>query len=292
MNSPTELDLAHRLILRAARKAPAALAERLEEEWLADLAARLGSASRLRLAIGCCWATMIIARDFQVPQLAATAAGAGHKPLFAELRNDLPLLSRRTVTFIVIAGLHALLIYAFASGFVQKVATSIPDRMRGVIIEQVQPLPPPTVQKFNPTITMNRSVPIVEPGRFDFPPDAIATHDAPVGAPTGPETAPATRTVVRVAGGPGTGFPSTEDYYPSASRRASESGVSHVQVCVDAQGRLTADPILARSSGIRRLDEAAVNLAKAGSGHYRPTTEDGQPVSSCFPYRIRFELTN
>ena len=37
-------DIARRLIQRAARKAPAALAARLEEEWLADLQSRAGAA--------------------------------------------------------------------------------------------------------------------------------------------------------------------------------------------------------------------------------------------------------
>jgi hypothetical protein len=33
-------------------------------------------------------------------------------------------------------------------------------------------------------------------------------------------------------------------------------------------------------------------LARAGSGHYRPTTEDGRPVTACYPIKIRFELRN
>ncbi|TLY91210.1 MAG: energy transducer TonB, partial [Gammaproteobacteria bacterium] len=46
----------------------------------------------------------------------------------------------------------------------------------------------------------------------------------------------------------------------------------------------------ARSSGSARLDDGALKLAHAGSGHYRPTTEDGRPVDSCYVFRIRFEL--
>ncbi|HYM29333.1 MAG TPA: hypothetical protein VET66_14380 [Steroidobacteraceae bacterium] len=40
----------------------------------------------------------------------------------------------------------------------------------------------------------------------------------------------------------------------------------------------------------RLLDGGALALARAGSGHYRPATEDGRPVSACFPFRIRFEM--
>jgi periplasmic protein TonB len=98
--------------------------------------------------------------------------------------------------------------------------------------------------------------------------------------------------VVRTAGGPGTGFPHTDDYYPALSRRIGEAGTAIVQVCVDGQGRLTSAPQVTHTSGYARLDQGALNLAQAGSGHYRPATEDGHPVSSCYPYRIKFELNN
>jgi hypothetical protein len=70
-----QTDLAYRLIRRAARSAPPALAARLEEEWSADLATRAGTFSRLRLAIGCFWATGVITRDFAVPQMATANTG-------------------------------------------------------------------------------------------------------------------------------------------------------------------------------------------------------------------------
>jgi TonB family protein len=71
-----------------------------------------------------------------------------------------------------------------------------------------------------------------------------------------------------------------------------EQGNVTVQVCVDGKGRLTSDPTTLQSAGSPRLDEGALKLARAGSGHYRATTEDGQPVNSCYPLRIRFELKN
>src|SRR5580658_6603565 len=117
-------EVARRLIQHAARKAPAALAARLEEEWLADLQTRNGSLAQLRLAIGCCWATGVITREFRVPQLAAVGAP---KTLWGELRPDLPLLSRRTVAFILIAAVHVLLIYVFTTGLAQHVAASLPE---------------------------------------------------------------------------------------------------------------------------------------------------------------------
>ena len=95
---------------------------------------------------------------------------------------------------------------------------------------------------------------------------------------------------MRQVGGPGRGFPNTEGFYPAASRRAGEQGVSTVRVCVDATGHLTGEPSIARSSGIARLDEGALTLARAGSGYYRSTVEDGNPVADCYAFRIHFTL--
>ena len=71
--------IGQRLIRRAARGAPESLSQRLEEEWLADFAARAPSAmSRLRFALGCCWATQVIAIEFQpssVPAAGPAVAG-------------------------------------------------------------------------------------------------------------------------------------------------------------------------------------------------------------------------
>ena len=95
-----------------------------------------------------------------------------------------------------------------------------------------------------------------------------------------------------VPGGPGSGFPSTDDFYPDASIRLGEKGLVTVRACVDAKGRLISEPTIVQSTGSARLEEGALRLAKAGSGHYRATTEDGRPVDSCYAFRIRFDLRN
>jgi TonB family protein len=91
-------------------------------------------------------------------------------------------------------------------------------------------------------------------------------------------------------GGPGRGFPNTEEYYPASAIRSRQQGAAIVRTCVDERGRLTATPTLTQSSGTAILDGGALKLAKAGSGHYRPTTEDGRPVSSCYEFRITFHM--
>ncbi|HUN72835.1 MAG TPA: biopolymer transporter ExbD [Steroidobacteraceae bacterium] len=55
--------IAHRLIERAACRAPRHLADRLLEEWTADLSDHRGRMERLGLALGCYWAALLIKDD-------------------------------------------------------------------------------------------------------------------------------------------------------------------------------------------------------------------------------------
>jgi len=79
----------------------------------------------------------------------------------------------------------------------------------------------------------------------------------------------------------------------SASRESSPPRDAKVElhVCSDVAGKLAEDPTIIRSSGDPGLDEAAVAIAKSGSGYYRPaTTLGGKPVSGCAQLAIKFEI--
>ena len=280
--------VAQSLIRRAARHAPPSLSRRLEEEWLADMAARRGQMARLRLAIGCCWATRVIWYEWRAASLAAAAGATGHETMTAYRRHDPSYASRRTIALLLIACLHTLLIYGLATGLVRRMIEVIPAPIQTTVMQDThkRPVPPPpTTPNLVPLrIELPEPVfPVASPPGPDAPRD-IVVEPAPRAA-----SLPA-KAVKRVPGGPGAGFPNTDDYYPSASRRMGERGSATVRVCVDGSGRLTADPIIAQSSGSARLDEGALKVAKAGSGHYRATTEDGRSVDSCYPFRIRFEF--
>jgi TonB family protein len=88
---------------------------------------------------------------------------------------------------------------------------------------------------------------------------------------------------------PSTGrdFPSSDMYYPPISRRSHESGVTAVRVCIAADGTV-AEATIDKSSGSKRLDDAALELTRAGSGRFTPGTEDGKPIAGCFVYKIAF----
>jgi TonB family protein len=107
-----------------------------------------------------------------------------------------------------------------------------------------------------------------------------------------PPTSVPPHVLSEVQGGPGAGFPNPDDYYPDSAKRLGEQGAATVKVCVDVNGRLTSAPLTLEGTGSSRLDEGALKLARAGSGHYRASTQDGSPVNSCYPLRIRFQLKN
>lgn len=285
-----DVSLARYLVGCAARKAPPGLAERLQEEWLADLMARRGAFSRIGFGLGCCWATRVIAREFGAAAAAAGSSASGERLLVGYGGFNLSGFSRRTTAIIVIVCLHVGIFYLYLTGFPRTIVVSTSDHITGGVINQPRthlrpiPLRPPAIAPTSVT-----DFPLPDPG-FKIPaaPKAITVAHLP--QPTGPVQPASPQPIDRVMGGPGAGFPDTEDYYPPGARRLGETGTSVVSVCVDPRGRLTAAPTLVASSGVGQIDAGALRLAKAGSSHYRPTTEDGRAVSSCYAFRITFQL--
>jgi TonB family protein len=95
-------------------------------------------------------------------------------------------------------------------------------------------------------------------------------------------TTPPAQTAIALAGTPATAAPG----------RPENSAFKEIEmrVCSDAAGKLVQDPTIIHSSGDPGLDQAAVKIAKSGSGYYRPATSSvGQPVSGCAQLAIRFE---
>lgn len=286
-NAPRPPDLAELLVRHGARNTPQLLRERLEEEWLADLQTCQGLLSRLRFALGCEWASRIIV--LERPELSLANAGDGR----ALMDRAAPVRPHRTSSLLLVIGLHAGLFYAAWTHLAHTPKPPMVERL------SLKPILEPSRHSFRPDGAVNlRRILMTEP-----PP--VTEHEYPevpqgkALAPPGDESAPpveptsdTAHTPVRVTGAPATGFPNLDDFYPAGAIRASAQGVSSVRVCVNPQGRLTADPMLVRPSGAASLDAAALKLAKAGSGHYRPTTEDGQAVTSCFDYAVRFQLRN
>ena len=208
--------------------------------------------------------------------------------------HDSSFFSRRAAVFVAIIGLHIFVVWALATGLARRMIETIAPPLQTDIVEEVQkhdePPPPPPPQMERPPV----EVPPPEV-TIDLPVETQSTAiqdvtDRPVARTPPPPPPP--KAVNRVAPRPGKNFPATEDYYPPAAKRLGEEGSVTVRVCVDGKGKLTEEPTLAQTSGNTRLDEGALKLAKAGSGHYQAGTEDGQPVTACVPFRIKFELRN
>jgi len=281
------------LIHHAARRAPDSLSSRLEEEWLADLASRSSPWSRLRFAMGCCWASLVIVSEWPRSGVPA-ASSAGARGFIALADGPWGYFSKRSGTLFLVAGLHAALFYGLITTLSHTQRSPTPPDL-----QVLKPVPPETLPKlpldlnFKPgVIDVPKLVPEAPP-KIDFEKELttrVVDAQGPQVQQLPPEVPP--HVVQRVAGGTGAGFPDTADFYPTLSLRLEEEGLSTVQVCVDPKGKLLADPTVVTSSGKARLDEAALRLARAGSGHYRSTTEDGRPVSSCYPLGIRFQLKN
>lgn len=282
--------LTYALIVASARCAPAELAARLEEEWLADLAVRESSLDRFRLALGCCWATRAINRELY-PLAAPATVAATASPLAAAPAPWWQALPNRSVALLILVAVHAAMLYALVTAFVRDAPPPPTTTQVDFVTESrpVQVIPPvqgprlkhpPIVHREPPVVVDRISEPVRDPR---MPP--VTTES------TEPEPPPPPPTQLdRVIGGPGAGFPDSDAFYPAGARRLGEQGAVTLNVCVDATGRLTATPVVAGSSGSPRLDAGAVRLASAGSGRYRPTTENGRAVASCYPFRVRFQL--
>jgi TonB family protein len=279
-------------IQHAARCAPGPLAERLAEEWLADMAERPSAISRLRFSLGCFWAISIIAREHRVAAAAAVTATDAQANFSDYIRMGPSYSPRRTVTFILVASLHAAVLGGLMLG-IKEIKRHAPPDFKSWVIDEPRPQPPP------PTMPK----PVIEKTVFTAPPMDPTQHvvfENPETAPDPqpllpiyPETTPPQdppRTVNRVRGAPGTHFPSTSDFYPDPAIRRGEQGTVAVNACVNAKGWLTSDPTILASSGSATLDQAALRLAKAGSGHYQPSTEDGRAVDSCYGFQVQFIL--
>jgi protein TonB len=206
--------------------------------------------------------------------------------------HDTSFFSRRAAVFVLIVGIHGFLAWALATGLARRMVEAIAPPIQTDIVEEVQkhdePPPPPPPQMEHPPV----EVPPPEV-TIDLPVETQSTAitdvtDKHIVAPPPPPPPP--KAVNRVGAKPGKGFPNSEDYYPPSSKRLGEEGSVTVHACVDGKGKLTEEPTVAQTSGNARLDEGAVKLAKAGSGHYTPGTEDGQPVTSCLNFKVKFEL--
>jgi protein TonB len=209
--------------------------------------------------------------------------------------QDTNFFTRRTAVLFVIVALHVFIAWALATGLARRAIELVAPPIQTEVVEEVQkkdePPPPPPPQMERPPVEIPPPDVAIEVPQETQTTAIVDVTDKPVPKAPPPPPAPVAKKV-QVAPRPGKGFPSSEDYYPPASKRLGEEGAANIHVCVGPNGKLTEDPTLAQTSGSARLDEGALKLAKAASGHYQAGTEDGQPATMCTVFKIKFELRN
>lgn len=202
--------------------------------------------------------------------------------------QDTQFFTRRTIVLFAIIALHVFIAWVLATGLatraIQLVAPPIQTQIVQQNKQQLKPPPPPPPQ------LQQQQVQVPPPVVNIQIPQESQTHAITV-----------VKRVVRAAPAPvrttplsaiQNDFPSTDQYYPDASRRLGEQGTALVKLCIGDGGRVVGTPAIERSSGSSRLDEAALRYAKATSGHFRPATRNGQAFTQCVSLPIKFQLTD
>jgi protein TonB len=202
--------------------------------------------------------------------------------------HDSFFMTRRGVVLLAIIGLHIFIAWALATGLARRALEVIAPPIQTDIVEEVktqkEPPPPPPPEFQKPPVEV--PPPDVT---IDMPVEAPATTAITAVAATPHAPAPPVHVGSHKAPTVAKNFPASEEYYPAASKRLNEEGAPTVHVCVGANSKLTAAPTIAQSSGSPRLDEGALNLAKAG--RYIAGMDDGKPIDACFDFRIKFQMT-
>jgi protein TonB len=205
--------------------------------------------------------------------------------------HDTEFFTRRTAVLAAIIALHVFILYALATGLARRAIEVLAPPIQTDIVQEEKtkaeppPPPPPELRKEVvevPPPDINIAMPEVGPSTTAI---TARVAEAPKAA------APVAKAAVAgTAVGLGKGFPNVDDFYPDASRRLGEEGLTVVDICVGPDGKLTEAPKVHTSSGHERLDQAAIKVAQTGSGRFKPATEEGKPITKCTQLPIRFKL--
>jgi protein TonB len=200
--------------------------------------------------------------------------------------------TKRTVIMILVIGLHLVALWALQNGLARRLVEVLPNDNKTKIIEEKKeeppppPPPPPDVQAPPPPFVPPVEVAIATP--METPPTAITTTTEKPPLTVPPVMAPAAN-IHKAGFDPKHPIRSSEDFYPEASIRAGEEGVTVVEIYVSPEGRVT-DARIKTSSGFDRLDQAAIRYVK--TWRMLPQTRDGKPEGAWVSIPIRWKIVN
>src|SRR5690348_15995796 len=195
--------------------------------------------------------------------------------------HDTEFFTRRTAVLAAIIALHLFIAWALATGLARKAIEVLAPPIQTDIVQEeknkTEPPPPPPPE-------LRKQVVEVPPPDINIQMPEVGPQTNAITARVAEQKPAAPVAKAAVAGtaiGLGKGFPNVDDYYPDASRRLGEEGLTIVDICVGPDGKLTEPPKVKTSSGHERLDQAAIKVATVGSGRFKPATEEGKPVTKC-----------
>jgi hypothetical protein len=135
----------HWLIHHAARAAPESLSSRLQEEWLADLESRCSPVSKLRLALGCCWATVVIVYDYSRIRVPAATPAVATRGYITRADRNFGYFSLRSGTLFLILGLHGALFCGLIATLSQTrgsaTQSNLPDQVLNAVPIEITVIP-------------------------------------------------------------------------------------------------------------------------------------------------------
>jgi protein TonB len=192
---------------------------------------------------------------------------------------------KRLTGLVVVVVLHIVLGYALVQGLARKIIEVVRAPLETKIVEEVKPpppekppppppklttppppyIPPPEVQVQVPV-----QAPVITAVTAVKPTEPVPPPAAPVAAPEKPRAPVKTAAIVDARN-------CEKPPYPAAALRANEQGIVQLNFLIDTDGSVLESNV-AKSSGSRRLDEAARNglaLCK-----FKPGTTDGKPEKS------------
>lgn len=196
---------------------------------------------------------------------------------------------------VVVLVFHIVLGYALVQGLARKIVEVVRQPLETKIVEEIKP-PPPEKPPPPPPKLATPPPPYIPPPEVQVQvpmsaPTITAITTVKPPAPVPPPAAPApppppvVKAHVPVRTAPVVDARECEKPpYPAAALRANETGTVQLNFLIDVNGQVLESRV-ARSSGSRRLDEAARNglsLCK-----FKPATVDGKPERSWA--RIEYE---
>jgi protein TonB len=195
------------------------------------------------------------------------------------------VVSRRARRLTQVAGLSVSVLATVLAGYLLMnglggfVEAFTPEKMTLTTVAKApesEPPPPPRFEDTFKTDTVSSNTPPVPDEKFFYDEDPpIPATDGEVSRGGNPQAVVAPPKPVRIAPKLRT---EEKPPYPAIELRAGNEGMTALELCVDARGRVTTASLM-HSSGHPRLDDAALKWVKAA--RFTPGTLNGAPQAVC-----------